>query len=203
MYISDLVRAGRGQAVKDPATAARILGIDDPRLAPSGPMASLVGPQLPPEPVAAAHEAIWEGETLAPVVLRSIRAFPVPSLVGQTVTCPPSEFVGHLRQLVINTLPGTTWPEWPPLPWGQPGTRGLVEKHHRLEGSYPAPIDETTGQSMVLELAGYVGNVGGPLFAPSGSGSLLAPFTPVVKVTITHAHWANVAHLGIGVGYYE
>lgn len=71
----------------------------------------------------------------------------------------------------------------------------LVEKYHLLNAAYVAPGDESTRQSMVIELGGRVSGLDGALEHRS-------TFPDMVAVEITHAHWSNVSGLGIGVGFY-
>ena len=156
--------------------AQNVFGIGDPHVAPAGTMAQFVGPQLPPEELARWSDA-KERDPLDPVVLRCIRSFPVPCLLGPTITCPPSEFGPRLREVLVEWLPGTEWQERHFLPHpnapvghfsrcaacGHPidNRNGLVEKYHILDGGWVAPADAATGQTMVLELGGHVANIDG------------------------------------------
>ena len=179
--------------------AVRMLRIDDPRVLPAGPMVTYVGAQLTLDEITKAYGALKDGLEIAdPAVLLSIRSFPVLPLVGVEVVCSPIEFDAQVKVLFSRYLPDL--PASPVLGnrvgpiWRRP--TGLVEKYHLLDGAYVAPPDDATQQTMVIELGGHV----------SGSEGRLergAPFPEIVVVTITHAHWANVAGLGIAVGFYE
>jgi hypothetical protein len=176
--------------LRELARAAAILDIDDPRIAPGGPIAPFVGPQLGERQVAEAYAARVDGvDELPPSVLRSIRSFPVPALAGERLTCERDRFTEALNATLARRLPGIQWPA-PHLP-----DDGLVEKYHLLDGAYPAPADPATGQAMLIELGGGVAAPDGPL----GDGE---PLPRTIVVTIDHAHWCNVSGLGVGVGFY-
>jgi hypothetical protein len=108
------------------------------------------------------------------------------------VTCEPDRFCDEIRSVLSARLPGTTWPEWH---FQGLGREGLIEKYHLLDGAYTAPVDAATKQPMVIELGGEVSGSDAPL----NHGD---PFPERITVRITHAHWANVAGLGVGVGFY-
>jgi hypothetical protein len=172
--------------------AAAMLAVEDPRIAPGGPMARYLGEQLTEAEVAGALDEHWGGLVeLPPWVRRSIRSFPVVPLRGVRLTCRPDEFESRIRQTLQMCLPGTTWPGC-----GDRGTRGLVGKYMLLDGSYQAPSDPVTGQDMVVEL-------GGRISAPDGSPILMGGrFPELVTVTVEQAHWANVSGLKVGVPLY-
>jgi hypothetical protein len=174
--------------------AAEILGAEDPRIAPAGEMMNFVGPQLSEELIEQAYARRNDDDTvrLAPRVRRSIRSFPVMALRGVEVRCEPRQFGPRLRDQLTERLPGTSWSKWP---FERSPEQGLVEKYHILDGTYPAPMDNATKQSMVIELGGDVEGLDGPLDYGD-------PFPDQVIVKITHAHWANVSGLAIGVGFY-
>jgi hypothetical protein len=177
--------------VYDLKRASDMLGIEDPRIAPGGPMARYVGDQLTESEVLSALNGSWADLLeLAPVELRSIRSFPIPSLRGVRLTCRPDEFNSRILQTLRMCLPGTTWPSY-----GDRGTRGLVEKYMLLDGSYQAPSDPVTGQDMVIELYGR-------LLGQDGSSVPRGRFPELISVTIEEAHWANVSGLSVGVPFY-
>jgi hypothetical protein len=143
--------------------------------------------------IAEAYAAGTDGlGELAPIVLRSIRSFPVAALAGAELTCEPGQFGARLRRVLIDRLPSTTWPQ---QYFDQVRRVGLIEKYHLLDGSYVAPPDAATGQPMVLELGGRV--AAGDRLSSHGEC-----FPHMITVTITNAHWANVSGLGVGVGFY-
>jgi hypothetical protein len=172
---------------------ASMLGIEDPHIPPAGPMAPFIGPQLTEREIADAYEVRTDGlDELPAAVLRSIRSFPVGPLVGVAVTCRADDFSARLRDVLVDRLPGTTWPE---SHFDRPGRRGLVERYQLLDGAYTAPFDAATRQAMVIELGGRVSGADRPL----NHGE---PFPDRITVTISHAHWCNVSGLGVGVGFY-
>lgn len=172
--------------------AAAMLAIEDPRIAPGGPMARYLGEQLTEAEVAGAVDQHWGGLIeLTPVVLRSVRSFPVVPLRGVRLTSRPDEFNSRIIQTLQMCLPGTTWPSY-----GDRGTRGLVGKYMLLDGSYEAPSDPVTGQDMVIEL-------GGRISAQDESPIPLGGrFPELVTVTVEQAHWVNVSGLKVGVPLY-
>lgn len=173
--------------------ADEVLDIEDARIAPAGPMLPFLGPQLSEAEIAAAYGARNDGvKELMPRVLRAIRSFSVPPLIGSEITCEPARFCALLRALLEERLPGTTWPER----FVADPRHGLVEKYHLLDGAFVAPMDEATRQRMVLELGGRVSGLDG---RPLDDGE---PFTGRITVTIEHAHWANVSGLAVGTGFY-
>jgi hypothetical protein len=170
--------------------AAAMLAIEDPRIAPGGPMARYLGDKLTETEVI---DAIGEdcAEFLGPLVLRSIRSFPVVPLRGVRLTCRPGEFNNRIRQTLQQCLPGTSWPSY-----GDRGTRGLVQKYMLLDGSYQAPPVPATGQNMVIELGGRICSHDGT------SIPWESRFPELVTVILEQAHWANVSGLRVGVPFY-
>ena len=125
-------------------------------------------------------------------IVRSVRSFPVLPLTDVRVVCRPDEFDLQIPSLYAGHLPSVAW--------GSSFNQrerysGLVEKYHILDVAYIAARDEATNQNMMLELGGRVSGLDGSL--EHGQ-----PFPETVVVTITHAHWANVSGLGVGVGFY-
>ena len=172
--------------------AAAMLAIEDPRIAPSGPMARYLGEQLAEAEVASALDQHWGGLIELPaLVLRSIRSFPVVPLRGVRLTCRPDEFNSRIRQTLQMCLPGTAWPGYKDR-----GTQGLVGKYMLLDGSYQAPSDPVTGQDMVIELGGRISAQDGSPIPRDGR------FPELVTVTVEQAHWANVSGLKVGVPLY-
>lgn len=172
--------------------AAAMLGIEDPRIAPGGPMARYLGEQLTEAEVASALYQAWGGLIELPaLVQRSIRSFPVVPLRGVRLTCRADEFISRIRQTLQMCLPGTAWPGY-----DDRGTQGLVGKYMLLDGSYQAPSDPVTGQDMVIELGGRISAQDGSPVPRDGR------FPELVTVTVEQAHWANVSGLKVGVGLY-
>jgi hypothetical protein len=175
--------------------AVQMLFLEDPSIPPGGPMVPYVGRQLSLEEITYAYES-QESERVdwSPdlrLVVRSIRSFPISVLRGIRVICSPDEFDSEVPSIFAAHL-------------GEAGAKAsfkrtsmysLVEKYHLLDAAYVAPADETTRQSMVIELGGRVSGIDGPL--EHGSS-----FPDTVAVEITCAHWSNVSGLGIGVGFY-
>ncbi len=172
-----------------------MLLLEDLSIPPSGPMVPHLGMQLTLEEITNAYES-REGEHVdwtpdLRLVVRSIRSFPISVLRGIRVICSPDEFDSEVPSIFAAHL-------------GEAGAKSsfkrtsmysLVEKYHLLDAAYVGPMDETTDQSMVIEVGGRVSGPEGPL--EHGSS-----FPHTVAVEITHAHWSNVSGLGIGVGFY-
>jgi hypothetical protein len=182
---------------------------DDPRIAPDGPMAPFLGPQLTEREVSDAHARHVDGlSELSPDVLRCIRSFPVLPLVGVEVQCEADGFGDRITEVLTECLPGTRW--------RGPGfferveaealrredardealrRQGIIEKYRVLDAVYPAPMDTATGQTMVIELAGEITGAAGEV-------DYGTPLPKSITVRVTHAHWANVSGIGAGVGIY-
>lgn len=170
--------------------AVKLLDERYPRVPPAGPIAGFVGPQLSTNEVARAYESHTES-VLDPRLARSIRAFPVPALVGVTFTCPPTDFHACLDQALATALPGTTWN----TDWLRRRGPGLVEKYGLLDDSYAARPDDATGQLMVLSLFGSA-------LTPGKNWEPGDMWGGLVEIKITTAVWANVAGIGFGVPFY-
>lgn len=178
--------------VPDLEALAAVLALEDPRLAPGGPMACYLGEQLTEAEVVGAFGQHWGGLIELPaLVLRSIRCFPVVPLRGVRLTCRPDEFSRRIRRTFQKCLPGITWPSF-----GDRGTRGLVGKYMLLDVSYQAPSDPVSGQDMVIELGGRILAQDGSPIPPGGR------FPELVTVTVEQAHWVNVSGLKVGVPFY-
>jgi len=171
------------------------LSVADPQVAPGGPMVAYLGKQLTLEEIT----RFYEGRGGEPIdmtpslqrVLRSIRSFPVLPLQGVQVVCSPDDFDLEVPSLHANHLPTVVWNS---IFNRKDEFSGLVEKYHLLDVAFVAPWDTGTEQTMMLELGGQVSGPDGPL-------EFHQPIPETVVVTITHAHWANVSGLGIGVGF--
>jgi hypothetical protein len=173
------------------------LSIEDPQAPPGGPMVPYLGQQLALEEIT----RYYEGRQGIPLdltnsllrVLRSIRSFPVIPLQGVQVICRPDDFDLQIPSLYAEHLPSVNW--FPSFNQ-KDGFTGLIEKYHLLDVAYVGAFDAATKQTMMLELGGRVSGLDGAL-------EHRQTFPETVVVTITHAHWANVSGLGIGVGFYS
>lgn len=176
--------------VWDLERAISLLGAEDVRVPPAGPMAKHVGPQLTPEELADYYRHYTDCE-LTPRIAAKIRAFPVPALIGTTFQCTPEDFHAQLDDVLTARLPGTRWETGRMHRYGSE----LLEKYWLLDGCYAASPDGATGQLMVLALSGTVRTPGAE-WRPG------ACWDGEIEVELLTATWSNVGGVGFGLGFY-
>lgn len=177
--------------LSDLENAYRVMTVEDPRVAPGGPMSEYAGDQLSAAAIAEAYLSGSDGLVLPPVWLPPlVRSFEVPSLVGVTGELHAAEAERHLRALLQAALPGVMIGRSD----GAVGVWGPIEKYGTLDTSLYASRDEATGQQMSLE-------VGGHCLGPDGTHLRRVEGDRTV-VRITRAHWTNVSGLRVGGPFY-
>ena len=136
-----------------------------------------------------------------------VRAWPVPRLLGAPVAA--SDEAGLAR--VLETL---LWDRLPGIDWRVPEiSLGPLRKYGMLHTSVAAPVDETTGQPMALEIYGDVilldgRSTSGQWWTVRGLGiaefftTLDRPLAGTLDIRIDVATYANVCFPGFGVPFY-
>jgi len=175
-----------------------------------GFMAAYVGHRYPVDELLALyrdHADVHPEEepTLRPRAAR-IRAFDVPTLSGAVVHFDRlSVAPERLQELLEERLPGATW---------HVGRVSGLAKYGIVHTIVPAPKDESTGQTMVIELFGHaIGADHYPLprtwFDPFRAAWRLAeqsgtpePVVGALGLRIERATYANTFIPGIGVPFY-
>lgn len=125
-----------------------------------GALAPYVGQQYSAEELWQYHrihaDVHPQEETELRPLARRIRAFDVPMLAGVTFGCRRfSDLAAALEQAVAAQLPGTACG---PFDRVRPGR---VKKYGIVHVVVPAPLDEATGEDMVLELFGRLETLNG------------------------------------------
>jgi hypothetical protein len=194
------------------ALASRVIQLRRRRLAlddrpVTGLMARFLGDQYSIEQLSETddfeHSSKEERDAIA-----SIRAFPVKSLIGaQLHASNESDLATQLGALLRHCCPGVEWQLDHDL-------GGPLRKCGFLHTSLAAPPDDTTGQTMALEVFGDTIQLGTHDFtdpnAPSwillryesGVSDWDTPIDEPLTLRIKAATYANVSHPGVGVGFY-
>jgi len=144
-------------------------------------------------------------------VLRFVRAWRVPRLLGLIVECEGEDLVGpSLATVLAQTMPGTHWHVG--------DLTGPLRVHGILHAVLVAPSDETTGQPMVLEISGAVTQADRyheglhrsfmlqrceDLRVRDPSELLAVPVTGPLKIRIDSATYSNTSWLGVDVPAYS
>ena len=140
--------------------------------------------------------------------IAAIRAFPVTSLIGaQLHANNESDLATELGALLRRCCPGIEWQLDRDL-------SGPLRKYGLLHTSLVAPPDDTTGQTMALEVFANTIQLGTHDFTDPNAPSWILlryesgvpdwdrPIDEPLTLRINAATYANVSYPGIGVGFY-
>lgn len=145
------------------------------------------------------RERVW-------VQVHRVRAFEVQSLIGITFDAMHQNAVGEALGCVLRErLPGIVWEECT-------GLTAALQKYQFLHTSIAAPLDETTGQAMALEIYGSVVRINGIALVNGAYGEWRdarrriglenTPLTGHIEIRLAVATYANVCYPSVGVPFY-
>ncbi len=167
-------------------------------------MAPYLGPTLTAREIARSASNL-SGVTRS--ALMWIRAWRVPRLYGRSIECATEQLVGpSLEALLAAALPGMHWQ------WRIDEVAPPLRKYGILHALLSAPIDETTGAPMALEVCGEVVRAG--TYQLGRDMSFFAgryastqdphdmPLSGPIEIRIHGAAYSNVAWLGVDVPFY-
>jgi hypothetical protein len=189
---------------------AKIPGYEPDNQPLQGLLADFVGPQYPADTMEDLD--CYDREEF--VLLKLVRAFPVPCLMNQSFTVAnPIGAIAGLMNLIRTRLPHICWNEDP-----EPSI-GALHKYGLLHTSIAAPPDLATGQNMALELCGYITYFNNVEFE-SAQGqeyinqlrmidwidpktTLYPDWLQSITIEIKQATYANICYPGINVPLYS
>lgn len=197
------------------ALASRVIQLRRRRLAlddrpVSGLMARFLGDQYSIEQLSDTEDFEYYSKEEQDAIA-AIRAFPIKSLIGAELHANgESDLAIQLGALLRQCCPGVEWQVDRDL-------SGPLRKYGLLHTSLAAPSDDTTGQTMALEVFANTIQLGDHDFAAPGAETWMglqierypgrleyaeAPIDEPLTLRIKAATYANVSYPGVGVGFY-